>query len=365
MNINYYLNFKEEKRLSMDEYAEELITFQKKKFDNYNIQFFRPKLNLFNKLIPNIRLKMRYARYISYPRQIKNLSKFDISHICDQQYGHLYKYINSKIKIITVNDLVPIVLENKTKHNPRLLKFSLNNLKFFDHVIAISEATKRDILKYTDCPENKITVLMRAVNSSLFNESTINQEEVCNFYKIPFNKIKILIEGNVFYKNNDTAFKTLRELLKINNEIVFIKIGGKSDLKNFADLKDKVFDLPFISKNKLHEIYKICKVFFVPTIYTGGSLPIIESMKCGTPIVCSNTNSIMEVVKDTALISDPYDIENFVKNILEIINNEQIYIDKKKSGIERSNFFQIENFHNSLINIYREKLDNLKSQNVN
>ena len=361
MKINYYLSFKEEKRLSMDEYGDELLQFQKENFKNLNIQTFRPEISFLNSLIPTLKFKMRYARYVSYPNQIKKLPYHDIAHICDQQYSHLHKHLNSRLKFITVNDLVPIVLQNQRKHNPKLLKFSLSKLKFFDHVIAISETTKKDILKYTDCPEKKISVLMRAVDNSFFNEKEINEKKVCDFYNVPLNKIKILIEGNVFYKNNDTAFKTLRELLKINSEIVFIKIGGKSDLTNFADLKDKVFDLPFISKNKLHEIYKICKIFFVPTIYTGGSLPIIESMKCGTPIVCSNTSSIMEVVKDTALICDPYDIENFVKSILEIINNQQIYIDKKKRSIERSNFFQIETFHNSLINIYHEKLDNLKS----
>ena len=58
----------------------------------------------------------------------------------------------------------------------------------------------------------------------------INEKKVCDFYNVPLNKIKILIEGNVFYKNNETAFKTLRELLKINSEIIFIKIGGKNQI---------------------------------------------------------------------------------------------------------------------------------------
>ena len=67
---------------------------------------------------------MRYARYISYPNQIKKkLSYHDIAHICDQQYSHLYKHLNSRLKFITVNDLVPIVLQNQRKHNPTLLKF--------------------------------------------------------------------------------------------------------------------------------------------------------------------------------------------------------------------------------------------------
>ena len=69
---------------------------------------------------------MRYARYVSYPKQIK-ITSTHIAHICDHQYAHLYPYINSNLKFITVHDLVPLVFEKKLKHNPKLFKFSLKN----------------------------------------------------------------------------------------------------------------------------------------------------------------------------------------------------------------------------------------------
>ena len=58
---------------------------------------------------------MRYARYILYPSQIKKLPKHDIAHICDHQYGNLYPYLNSKLKFITVHDLIPLVFQKKIK----------------------------------------------------------------------------------------------------------------------------------------------------------------------------------------------------------------------------------------------------------
>jgi len=357
MKITYYLNFAEDKRVSMDEYGYELLDYQKKNYTELDINGFKPKLSLFSKLILNHKFKMRYARYISYPQQIKKLSKQDIAHICDQQYGHLYSSINSKIKIITVNDLVPIVLQKQIGHKPRLLKYSLSKLKYYDRIIAISETTKKDILKYTDCPEEKITVLMRAVDS-FFNETEIDKKKICNLYNLPTNKIKILIEGNIFYKNIETAFHTLEQLLKINKNIIFVKIGGKSDMTNFSDIKDKVYDLPFINKKDLPNIYKICKILFVPTIYTGGSLPVLESMKCGIPVVCSNTGSIHEIAKNTALTCDPFDINSYVKNITSLLNDKKLYLLKKKEAIERSKLFDMSLFHNKLIEIYKNELIN-------
>ena len=81
-----------------------------------------------------------------------------------------------------------------------------------------------------------------------------------------------------------------------------------------------------IKRNKrVVNIYKICKIVFIPTIYTGGSLPILESMKCGIPVVCSNTGSILEIVKNTALTCDPFDINSYVKNITSLLNDKKLY----------------------------------------
>ena len=176
MNVSYYLNFVDEKRISMDEYGSELINYQKKNFPQLKINEFKPKLSPLSKLIFNFKFKMRYARYISYPQQVKKLLIQDIAHICDQQYAHLFSSINSRIKIITVNDLVPIVLQKQTGHKPHLLNYSLKKLKYFDRIIAISETTKKDILKYTDCNEEKISVVMRGVDP-LFNDYKINEKE--------------------------------------------------------------------------------------------------------------------------------------------------------------------------------------------
>jgi glycosyltransferase involved in cell wall biosynthesis len=355
MNVSYYLNFVEEKRISMDEYGSELINYQKKNFPQLKVNEFKPKLSPLSKLIFNFKLKMRYSRYISYPQQVKKILIQDIAHICDHQYAHLFSSINSKIKIITVNDLVPIVLQKQIGHKPHLLNYSLKKLKYFDRIIAISETTKKDILKYTDCNEEKISVVMRGVDP-LFNDYKINEKETCAKYNLPIKKIKILVEGNIFYKNNQTAFNVLRELLKTNRDIIFVKIGGKSDLTNFYDIKEKIYDLPFIEKKDLPEIYKICKIFLVPTIYTGGSLPILEAMKCGIPVVCSNAPAILDVVGNSALTNGIYDTFDYVKNITNLLNNEKLYSKKKLEGIERSKLFNIEKFHQQLVQIYNKEI---------
>ena len=74
LKIKYYLNFTEDQRVSMDDYAERLINSDKNNHQSFSIDFYRPEISLLSKLILKDNWKMRYARYISYPYQVKKIS---------------------------------------------------------------------------------------------------------------------------------------------------------------------------------------------------------------------------------------------------------------------------------------------------
>ena len=164
MKILYYFNYQEDYGVSMDIYSNLLFNYRKtNKKSKFNK--FTPKISLLYKLFGNNPNIMRYARYISYPLQIKKLPLHDIGHVCDHQYTHLHSKINAKVKFVTVHDLVPIIFHKRIGRWPYLNQYSLSKLKYFDKVIAVSQNTKKDILKYTDCPESKIKVLYLPVES--------------------------------------------------------------------------------------------------------------------------------------------------------------------------------------------------------
>lgn len=359
MKIKYYLNFVEDNSPSMDQYGKQLIEYQKKNFKNVEIDSYLPKLSFFSKFIISDIWKLRYSRYISYPRQSKKLPKQDIAHICDQQYAHLYPYLNSKLKFITVHDLIPLIFQKKLNKNPKLFKLSLNNLKFFTKVFAISQNTKKDIIKYTDCPADKIEVIMRSIEP-FFNNDPIDKKTIADNYNVPINKKKILISGNIFYKNNYTSYKILEKLIEIDKNIIFIHIGSNKK-KNTIPKKivNNIFLIPFVEREELPNIYKLADILLFPSIYEGFGLPVLESMSCGTPVVCSNNSSLPEIIENAALTNNHNDIDGFVENILKLLNNENFYLLKCQEGLDRSNFFDIFKFHNKLINIYRTELDKI------
>jgi glycosyltransferase involved in cell wall biosynthesis len=356
MKINYYLNFKEENRISMNQYANRLIkSFMDE--NDLNINSFIPKLNFISKILGE-KNGLRYARYLSYPLQVKKNNHYDVAHICDHQYGHLVNHIKNKVKIITVHDLIPLVFEKENNKNPFLLKYSLKRLNYFDKVISISENTKRDIIKFTNCPADKIKVIYQSVEN-FFNTNQIDIKETCKKYKIPYEKKKILISGNIFYKNNKISYKVIEELIKKDENIILLHLGGvKNQSYSNKLIENKhYFILNNLDYKEIPNIYKISDVFFFPSIYEGYGLPLIEAMKCGLPVICSNNSSIPEIINDAGLSSQCDDINFFVQNIYKILTNKLKKKEYVEKSINRSHYFNLEKHNQEILNVYDAALN--------
>ncbi len=357
LKIKYYLNFAEDKRVSMNIYANNLINFHKNNYKSFSTDFFQPTMSVFSKILYNDKWKMRYARYISYPYQVRKIETHDVAHVCDQQYAHLVHFLKSKIKIITVHDIVPIIFQKKLNKNPFLFKQSLKKLKYFDKVLTVSHSTKNDLIKYTDCPKDKIEVVMESIEN-FFNSKKIDKKSICSKYNIPQHCKKILITGNIFYKNNKLSFNVLEKLIKYDKDIIFIHIGsGKYSNHLFKSIDKHIIKIPFIKRNELPEIYKICDLLFYPSIYEGFGLPLLEGMSCGLPVVCSNNSSIPEIVGDAALISDSNNIEKFLANIIDILSNKNLYYALVDKSLDRSKLFNENKIINNITKIYTKEFN--------
>ena len=372
MKINYLRTFKEDGRVSMDNYAKDMIKFQKNYPSKLELSEYIPKINDLLQFISNKNLKMRIARYIAYPLQVKKLPTYDISHIIDHSYAHLVKHIKSKVKILTVHDLIPLVFEKKllkTLYNPSgkgrektkkyLFRYSVKHFKFFDRVIAISNNTKNDILNFTDCEESKISVIHTNIPQSYFNADPIDKEEICNKYKLPIKAKKILIYGTSFYKNNITSMKVLENLINKNIDVIIVWIGhNREDFSKLTNVNyvEKIVPMPIVDKHVLPSIYKICDVVLFPSLYEGMDTISLEGMRCGIPVVCSNTSSFPEIAGNAALMCNPTDTIEITKNILKLFENREFYKKKVDEGFARVKLFDYEKMHQKIINLYEEEI---------
>ena len=378
MKINYLRNPIEDKAISMVQYIDDLINYQKK-FKDLEISDYTPKFSSLLNIFP-FNWKMRIARYFSYPNQIKKLPMYDITHIGDQGYSHLVNHFKSKVKILTINDLIPLVFEKKKLkdvYNPTgkgtdkrlkyLFRYSAKHFKYFDRIIAISENTKKDILKYSDCEESKISVIHTNIPLPYFNNEKINREEICKKYTIPYKPRKILISGTGFYKNHITSIKVLENLINQNQNVIIVWMGHKNNvslIKN-KNIVDKIFQLPTpIPRTEIPNIYKACDLVLYPSLYEGLGNLTLEAMRCGVPIICSNTSAFPEIAGDDEIMCNPLDHEEITKKIINLFKDNNYYQKKIEDGLKRSKLFSYKKMHENIINLYKEEYKKKMQSNV-
>jgi glycosyltransferase involved in cell wall biosynthesis len=197
-----------------------------------------------------------------------------------------------------------------------------------DAIIAISESTKRDIVKYFSIDPYKIKVVYQSCNN-LFKEPKTQEEvdRILKQYNLPGEYL--LYVGSVIERKNLLSLVESYKFLSPDFKIPLVIIGkGKSykeKVKKRIDelkLNDKVIWIDFLTDNNhLQAIYQQAQVFIYPSLYEGFGIPIIEAVLCKTPVITSNTSSLPEAAGPSAYYVDPLNAEQIAHGIEKILSD--------------------------------------------
>lgn len=94
-----------------------------------------------------------------------------------------------------------------------------------------------------------------------------------------------------------------------------------------------------VSDAVLRGLYRNARFFVFPSLYEGFGIPCLEAMRCGTPVACSNTTSLPEVVGDAALMFDPLDVSAIGAALLRLDQSPNLRADLSRKGLERCREF--------------------------
>lgn len=186
-----------------------------------------------------------------------------------------------------------------------------------DVIITVSEYTKSELIEKLNIPENKITVIPNSISDKWFGPYSELSERKPYLFTVageaPSKNVPKLIEAFSIAKENLDKNIILRIAgIKKVHHPEFIEIA-----KKFKIDRDIEF-LGFISDQELQLQYKEARVFIFSSLFEGFGIPLLEAMASGTPVCCSNSTSLPEVVGDTALLFNPYDANDISKSITSL-----------------------------------------------
>ena len=259
-------------------------------------------------------------------------------------------FIKKKMPIvITVYDLIHEKYPSSYKYNQNLKK---EYLKIADHIICISHNTKKDLQKYYDIDEKKISVIHLGVEQKSSNVVLKNDNE----------KPYILYVGErKKYKNFLKFFLafSLSNHLKKNFRIVCF--GGGNFTQNEIDFfKSKNIELDLIKQiegddDNLDCYYRNASLFIFPSLYEGFGLPILEAISKKCPIACSDIEIFREIGQNLVNYFDPNDeisIKTTIEKTLDNVHQEKIKIDNNFDQFTKK--FTWDNCARKTLDVYKK-----------
>ncbi|MBU2575903.1 glycosyltransferase family 4 protein [Patescibacteria group bacterium] len=250
-----------------------------------------------------------------------------------------------------------------------LYNFVLKNaVKHACKIIAVSEFTKRDIVRYLGIDEKKIEVIYLGVDKMLlYTESMQNTPQFTQVLREKF-KIKkqyLLYVGSAYpHKNLEKlidAYKIIRTQYLRHWQLVLV---GREDefysrLKEYIDravdddvLKQDIIFTGQVSDKDLDGLYRGAKLFVFPSLYEGFGLPPLEAQSRAIAVACSRVSSLPEVLGDSAYYFDPKDIKAMAVAIDKAAGFHGINNELSRRGLERARQFSWERMSQGTANIY-------------
>lgn len=264
--------------------------------------------------------------------------------------------------LMTVHDLGAEYLPQMHKLKQRLYLNWITSfqLKTATKLIAVSDATKKDLIDKVGIYEKKIEIIYEGVDQNFFHKTKGDiLSNILKSYDIEEGKYFLFVGTIQPRKNLVNLIKAFKGFLNLTSVSSSRKRGsgdmdppfqGDDEVKlvlagDKGWLSEDIFTLPtklgiesyviFLGRvpdKDLPSLYSGAKAFVYPSLYEGFGLPILEAMSCGCPVITSNRSSLPEVVGHAGILVDPNKIDQILEAFVRVAENKDLRHNLVKSG---------------------------------
>jgi glycosyltransferase involved in cell wall biosynthesis len=273
---------------------------------------------------------------------------FDLYH--PSYYGSFDPHKLNTPYVITVYDMIhelyPEIFDiNQTSNEKNGLLPSARR------IIAISETTKRDIIKCLNLDANKIDVVPLYTNFHKFSSIEVNA-------KFPAKYI-LYVGGRGIYKNFKRFIESFKRITENNKKINVICTGqefNKHEIEYFSlmGLKERLSVIQCKNDQEMKFLYENAECLVFPSLYEGFGFPILEAFASRCAVVSSFGGALSEVGGDACVYFDPLDIDDMADKLELILNDTYLRNENIEKGSFRLNCYSIEKTMNLTNEVYKK-----------
>ena len=237
--------------------------------------------------------------------------------------------------------------------NPFVYKIEKDGFKEADKIIAVSNYTKKKIVKNYNINEGKIEVIHNAI------------EEIGRRKGKPYSKMKIILYLGRFsiQKGPDYFIRAARKVLEYRDDVLFVMAGTGELLPQMIDLAydlnigDKILFTGRLSDEEVQRIYDEADIYVLPSVSEPFGLTVLEAISKGVPVIISKNSGVREVLNNYLEV-DFWDTEEMANKILSLLKYKII-----EEEITQGAFSDIKNISwekqaSKMINVYKSLLNN-------
>jgi glycosyltransferase involved in cell wall biosynthesis len=306
---------------------------------------------------------MRLSRFCAYPWQARR-EQGQINHILDHGYGHLLYVLDPERTVVTVHDLIPLVRwrggipDLAPGRKPWLNLISFNALRRARHLIADSENTRRDLVRFCKCAPEKISVIHLGIDPIFEPRSAADKVRIRSALGLSQSQtFVVLMIGSQIYKNQSGALRAFAHLRAVYpGSLQLLKAGMAnpewSQAVEQLGLAENARCLGVVPRAQLPDLYNAADCLLSPSWYEGFGWPPLEAMACGTPVVASNVASLPEVIGNAGLMCDPKDEPGLAQAMHGVLTNTQLRQDLIEHGLKRASQFTWERTARETLEVY-------------
>ncbi len=310
-----------------------------------------------------LRPKRLWTR-IALPLQL--LTSFKKPNIFFSPTHYLPKLLNVK-SVNTIFDLSPERFPEMflKKDLYKLKNWTKESAKKADHIITISESSKKDIIKFYDISSQKITVAYPGYKAQVFypikDYRKINQ--IKDKYGIKKSRYIIFV-GTIQPRKN---LIRLIEAFKVIQDLKLVIVGKTKGEGRQAWMYDEILQKPkqlgiaekiiftgFVPETELPFLINGSVAFILPSLWEGFGIPVVDAMACGVPVIVSSISSLPEVVGDAGILINPNSVKEIQEAIIKIATDKKLWNRKSDASLHQAKKFSWEKMARVVLKVFEE-----------